>query len=447
MANTKKTVQQKSSFEVTNIGTVARINIVGEIGWWSTSGERFIRLVDELLDAGVLDVEGYVNSPGGSMDDANEIGNQIKRFPGSRSCQIGSLCASAGTTVTTYFEHDKITGSPNMQYMIHDPIMKPLITRVKDFKSNQALYENLRNDAIRNYVNVTKSNQGEKAPTKEQIDQMMEDVTWMNAEQAKSYGFIASISGEPDELMPEDTTKVLTNLYADLKKQKGEGLAIPETVNSLLSETDADRVEKAKEIFKQAKKEIEKALETDKNSNQNLDMENNETILKNRLIMAFALTSVTESSKLEDVVNAALASNKAAVELTTAIAGACGVSLVPGESQESVVNQFKAVLKAKDRKITELEEAQKTDDAAKMKAVLDIAEKEGRTTPEGRKKLEAIGEKSGIKALMELIETMPKRTKLNDQLDDTDDSDGHGSTLADAVYARMARMDAQQTKS
>lgn len=416
-------------FEITNVAQVAQINIVGEIGWWKTSGERFIQLVDELLASGVEDVHGYISSGGGSMDDANEIGNQIQRFPGSKSCKLGSMCASAATTVACHFDHDKITASANTQYMIHDPVMRTIIARLKDFESAKKLYENLRNDAISNYVKVTKSNKGDKGLSAEKVDEMMESVTWMNAEEAKAKGFVSNVDGEEDAMVPEDTQNVLEKLYQSLNEQKAGNYAIPEVVNSLFSE------------------EQEEADTTDdtENSNENSDMDK-DTFLKNKLIVAFALTSVTEASTVDDVVNAALQRNKEAVEMMNAVAKACGVTLQSTDGKDAVVQAFADMIKAKDDKISELENASKEDDKKKIKALLDIAQQEGRFLDDGRKKLEKMGANMGIKALMDLVETMPKREKLSDKLDE-DYEGASGDSLSSAVYARIARLEAEQNKS
>lgn len=419
MAKSKSLAQVKTGYVVNSTGNLAKINIVGHIGWWKTSGERFIELVDELIAAGITDVEGYINSPGGSMDDANEIGNQISRFSGEKACRLGSLCASAGTTISTYFDHDKIVASKNTQYMIHDPIMRPIITRLKDFKSSEQLYTNLRNDAIRNYEGVTRSNQGENAPSLKEIDQMMEDVTWMDAKKAKAKGFVSSVDGDSDDFIPEDSDATLRQIYADLNEQSSNEFAIPDTINAFITTSpDMD----------------DNPNNQSKNSRNIMD----ENKFKNKLIMAFGLKSVTQESTIADVLNAAIVENKRVIGLWNSLSTKLSLS-VQGDP-DAIINAIDVLINEKDQKLELLAADKKVDDEKKLKAVLDIAENDQqKINGDGRKQLEAMAEKSGIESVMTLLGTMPSRKKLADGLED--DSTNGGQSLEQAVYSRLAAMD------
>lgn len=203
-------------YEVLNKGGKAHIKIVGGISWWRNNSSDFTREIDNLLKAGIEDVEGYINSPGGDMMEANEIGNQILRFPGAKHCKLGAICASAGTLLSTYF--DTVEAASNTQYMIHDPSVQPIIQHEHDFESNKQLYLNLRNNAIDRY-------KGKTGLKTEEISDMMLKTTWMNSETAKKKGFIDNISKEKDSL-PEDTKSAL-NEYKFLN--------VPEVLNEELN--------------------------------------------------------------------------------------------------------------------------------------------------------------------------------------------------------------------
>jgi ATP-dependent Clp protease protease subunit len=213
-------------FEIINKSGKASIKITGEIGWWKTSGENFTQLVDRLLEEGVQDVEGYINTPGGSMFDANEIGNQISRFPGIKSCKLGALCASAGTTLSTYF--DTVETASNTQYMIHDPSWSPFIQHLEDWESNKQLYVNLRENAIDRYVAKT-------GLSREVVSEMMRKTTWMNADTLLEKGFVDSISKEKDSL-PDDAQNVLKNM----------GLEVPEVLNIAFQNQNQNKINMSK---------------------------------------------------------------------------------------------------------------------------------------------------------------------------------------------------------
>lgn len=207
------------NYQIQNKGGKGVIRIVGEINWWNNSGADFMRIVDKLIAEGVTDIEGYINTPGGSMFEANEIGNQISRFTGEKKVLLGALCASAGTTLSTYFDKGKVEASKNTQYMIHDPMSQPFIQHESDYDSDKALYINLRNNAIDQYHERT-------GIDKETLSEMMKVTTWMNAEEAKKKGFVDSISDKTAE-MPSDTQNVFTKY----------NYSVPSMVNTALQKT------------------------------------------------------------------------------------------------------------------------------------------------------------------------------------------------------------------
>jgi ATP-dependent Clp protease protease subunit len=194
--------QTRQPFQVTNQGAYAEIRIIGEINWWANSSAEFTRLLVELRAAGVTELRGYINSPGGSMFDGNEIYNQIAAFPGRKTCVLGALAASAATTVACAFS-DGIEMAANGQYMIHNPCLS-VEGSEKELKSALQLYANIRQAAVDIYVKRT-------GQTPEEVSDMMEATTWMTARQAQEKGFITGITGEAAEL-PEDAAEVF-NLY------------------------------------------------------------------------------------------------------------------------------------------------------------------------------------------------------------------------------------------
>lgn len=188
---------------IENKNNVAELRIIGGISEWENSSEAFTRKVDEVLASGVTSIRAYINCYGGSMLEANEIGNQIQRFTGEKTCKIGAIAASAGGYLTTYFDKGKVTASSNTQFMMHDPSVFLHIQRLEDFDSNKKLYENLRNDVIDRFAKRT-------SLSTEEVATMMSATTWLNSQEAVEKGFIDSIDSETAEL-PEDTANLFKN--------------------------------------------------------------------------------------------------------------------------------------------------------------------------------------------------------------------------------------------
>lgn len=200
-------------FEVLNKGGKASIKLIGEFSWWENDSTSFIAQVDSLVAAGVTELECYINSPGGDMVEANEIGNQISRFTGNKSAKLGAICASAATIVSTYF--DTVEASSNTQYMIHDPSARITIEHLSDIDSYRQLYENLLNDAVDRYHKKT-------GIDKEELKTMMRNTTWMSAAQAKEKKFVNSIGSDSAE-MPSDAAKLFDRFQ------------VPENIKAIIS--------------------------------------------------------------------------------------------------------------------------------------------------------------------------------------------------------------------
>ncbi|MEQ8685453.1 MAG: ATP-dependent Clp protease proteolytic subunit [Imperialibacter sp.] len=405
-SKTKPTTEQLP-FEIRNAGSKAELKIVGEIGWWSTSGERFTELVDELIAAGIQDSHLYVNSGGGDMINANEIVNQLLRFPGENTVSIGAICASAATRITSIYSRGNISAAPNMQFMIHDPAMNARIEHLEDFESNKKLYENLRNDAINTYHKLT-------GISKKELSDMLRATTWMNAEEAKAKGFIGKIEGEEDELLPADTASVLNKI----------GAKVPEVLNSLL-DTEEEELEE----------------ETPPTPPTHVPNNSNDTMKKEQLIALLGLTTVTANSSDEDVIKAVQARFKAMQDFRTAMVTALGLT-VNDQDDTAVLTGITNLVKANKDKVAELQGKIKATEDAKLKAVLDIAQNtEQKITAEQRTKYEGLAPTIGVTAVVEMLELIPSREKLIDGLDGK--TGKSPENLTEAVYARLAAMDAE----
>jgi ATP-dependent Clp protease protease subunit len=187
-------------------GSVAQIRLTGNITWWKNTGDEFMALIDAMLEAGMKDVNCYMNCGGGNTIEANEICNQIKRFPGSRSLQIGAICASAGTIVAMAFDKDKVTMAKNGMFMIHN-----MVGCVEGGEKDIEAYLNLMKTMTANYIQMYVSWTG---LPEEKIKAMLDATTWMNVETAKGYGFIAG-STEEVEADPEMIAEI-TAMYKNI---------------------------------------------------------------------------------------------------------------------------------------------------------------------------------------------------------------------------------------
>jgi ATP-dependent protease ClpP protease subunit len=97
----------------------AEIRITGALYDWNNSSEEFTAKVDEFIEAGITDVDVYINSPGGDVFVGAEIENQIQRFTGAKNGIGGAIVASAATALAMSL--DTFQMAENGQFMYHKP--------------------------------------------------------------------------------------------------------------------------------------------------------------------------------------------------------------------------------------------------------------------------------------------------------------------------------------
>ncbi len=268
-----------NTYQITNKAGTAFIRIIGEISFWKNSSEKFTNAIDALINAGIEDVELYMNSAGGSMFEANEIAIQISRFKGKKTVTLGAIVASAASYLMTYF--DKVTAASNTQIMLHDPIQVLKVEHLGDFDSSKKLYENLQNIAIDSYSQ-------KMGLDKEQVSEMMRVTTWLSAKEAKAKGLVDEISSGKEKL-PENTAKILTKMNLD---------TIPETITMEIQNNNS-KFQNNNDM-----KEIIKALGLPKGTTeeQAINAINN---LKNTAVKAVTELATSKGLKTESIVKLA----------------------------------------------------------------------------------------------------------------------------------------------
>lgn len=124
-----------------------------------------------------------INSPGGSVYAASEIYAHIKKFPGDSVSEITGVCASAASIIMTGTKRTVI--APVGAVMIHNAS----VVAQGDYRDMEAMKQLLiqTNQAImQTYIAKT-------GKTEEELTQMMDKETWMNAQQALEHGFVDEI--------------------------------------------------------------------------------------------------------------------------------------------------------------------------------------------------------------------------------------------------------------
>ena len=165
----------------------ARIEIKGTIAGWRDTERNFTRSVEDMIREGIKDVHLYINSPGGDCFEANEIVNVIRKFPGKITGEGGALVASAATYIAIHCE--EFIMPENGLFMIHQPRGFTSGTQ-KEVKTYLELIERMTETYFQAYLKKTTMKEDELKKKWEAGD------FWMNAKEAKKYGFATSIEGK-----------------------------------------------------------------------------------------------------------------------------------------------------------------------------------------------------------------------------------------------------------
>lgn len=158
-----------------------------------------------------------INSPGGSVYAASEIYAHIKKFPGDSVSEITGVCASAASIIMTGTKRTVI--APVGTVMIHNAS----VVAQGDYRDMEAMKQLLiqTNQAImQTYIAKT-------GKSEEELTEMMNAETWMNAKQALEHGFVDEIMFESDipitasnadvnanGLLPQEVIDKMRNLLA-----------------------------------------------------------------------------------------------------------------------------------------------------------------------------------------------------------------------------------------
>lgn len=154
------------------------------------------------LPTGNSAIEVIINSPGGHVDAGTEIYSRLKEYEGEVTTKVFSIAASAASVVA--MGGDRVLIAPPAQLMIHN------VTALADgdYRAHQhesKVLENY-NKAIANAY-VLKTGKSE-----EEILQMMNEETFLNAQQALESGFVDEIMfNENQEQFVASSQFMLTN--------------------------------------------------------------------------------------------------------------------------------------------------------------------------------------------------------------------------------------------
>jgi ATP-dependent Clp endopeptidase proteolytic subunit ClpP len=158
----------------------AEVSIYDEIGFGGVTAKSFLA---ELKKLSGQRVHLRINSVGGSVVEGAAIYNALRRHKGGLVVHIDALAASMASVIA--MAGDETLIADNALVMIHNP-WGMTMGDADELRKEADILDKLKNTLVNAYVRKT----GMEA---EQIAQMMDDETWLDATEAVAFGFADAI--------------------------------------------------------------------------------------------------------------------------------------------------------------------------------------------------------------------------------------------------------------
>lgn len=159
---------------------------------------------DALLEANGDDIEIYVNSGGGSVYDGYEIYNLVREYSGNVTFKIIGLAASAASFICM------------AAYCMMSPLAQVMIHNASSYAEGP--HQNM--DSASNMLQVTDHTIAtayvlKSGKSEAEMRNLMENETWLSAEECKSLGLIDEIMFEEGFANNSNATPTLYNAISD----------------------------------------------------------------------------------------------------------------------------------------------------------------------------------------------------------------------------------------
>ena len=162
-------------------------NIAGEKSWYSddVTPKQF---AEDLAGLGtVSNITVRINSGGGDVFAAVEIGNLLEQHPATVTARIGGVCASAATVIACHC--NKVIAANDSTYMVHPVSMYCGYANAADLQKYLEALATIKENIISLYAKKT-------GRTKEEVTAWMDAESWWTGPQAKENGFADELTDE-----------------------------------------------------------------------------------------------------------------------------------------------------------------------------------------------------------------------------------------------------------
>lgn len=204
--------------------------------------------LDEIGEVENLDI--HINSGGGSVFGGIAIYNLLKSFKANKTVYIDGIAASIASVIAMV--GDKIIFPKNATFMMHKPSNSYFWTMMNadDLRKDADILDNCQKAIVNTYMEKVKD-----GVTRETIESLVNDTTWLIGEEAEEYFDFDIQEGIEAAACTSDFFEIYDKTPDNLKKKNSSKVA---TIR-----IDADQV--AEKLYAKFKADKEKEQETRKN--------------------------------------------------------------------------------------------------------------------------------------------------------------------------------------
>jgi len=177
-------------YEIKNKSDKAEIWIYEMIGedFWSGGGVTAKDFQKELSAIKAPAIDLHINSPGGEVFEGIAIYNLIKQHPAEVTTYIDGLAASIASVVA--LAGDTIYMAENALFMVHNPWGCECGDSA-DMRKMADRLDVIRDSIAKAYISKTDK-------TEDEINALIDEETWMDADEALELGFIDEVTEKMD---------------------------------------------------------------------------------------------------------------------------------------------------------------------------------------------------------------------------------------------------------
>ena len=270
-------------------GETADIYIFDEIGTYGVTAQDFISEIKGLKD---MPINLRINSLGGDVFDGMAMYNVIKRRESKTTVYIEGIAASIATIIA--LGADEVIMAENSLFMIHNA-WGGTSGEAKDMRKTAETLDKITSELTDIYVKKT-------GLSVDALAEMMDEETWLNAQEAFDLGFIDTISDSIKVAAKYDVSKFKNITQEEIKNKLSININNKKMTNELKDWFNS----KVEEIVASVKGEVKVSADVAEQTAITVNLGDNEEITNK--ISEFEAKNIELSNKIslleEDLVSA-----------------------------------------------------------------------------------------------------------------------------------------------